>query len=70
MILTPRERAVCDLICEDHADKDIAAILRISRPAVSRRVETAKQKMGVKTRAGLALACCGIFHHRQFEKKC
>lgn len=51
--LSPREREVLRLIAEGQSSKEIAAILSISVKTVSFHRERIKQKLGVRTIAGL-----------------
>jgi DNA-binding NarL/FixJ family response regulator len=52
-VLTPRERMVLQLLCEDQAPKDIALKLNISRKTVDVHKRNLMEKLGVSTSAGL-----------------
>jgi DNA-binding NarL/FixJ family response regulator len=52
-VLTPREREVLQLLCEDHVPKDIALRLGISRKTVDVHKRNLMEKLGVNSSAGL-----------------
>jgi len=52
-VLTPRERMVLQLLCEDQTPKDIALKLNISRKTVDVHKRNLMDKLGVNTAAGL-----------------
>jgi DNA-binding CsgD family transcriptional regulator len=53
--LTPRERRVCALVAMGHPDKEVAYMLGLSTAAVSASLHRARAKLGVSTRAELAV---------------
>jgi DNA-binding NarL/FixJ family response regulator len=54
-ILSPYSRRICGLVAEGYTSQDIADKLDSNSAAVDVMVSRAMQKVGVKTRAGLAV---------------
>jgi DNA-binding CsgD family transcriptional regulator len=54
--LTPREKQIVALLCQELSYKLIAQRLGISKGTVKRHIANARTKMGVCTNIGLALA--------------
>ena len=52
-VLTPREKMVLHLLCDDHLPKDIAKRLNISRKTVDVHKRNLMEKLGVNTVVGL-----------------